>query len=425
MADEQLGALLRRLTLPIYLPAALYASGAAAIIPVIPLVGLQLGLDVPQVALLVTAAGLVAVAGPLPVGQVAARVGERTTLLLGGLVSIVAVTGCLVAALAGTRGPAPGWAAPLFCAGILVMTLGDLTWDLGRQTYLADEIPVQFRARAMTLFGGTMRVGRIIGPLVGAGVITVWGVASAFAVHLVAALVALGLMLRFIPPRVPVVHTRDATGPEPQPGRPDVLRPLLLVGGAVLVLTVARTNRDLLLPLIGQQFGHSEAVISLVFAAAAVVELAFILPAGSLMDHFGRAAVLVPCLALMDVGFWMAPLATSVAGFVGVSMVFAVGNGLGAGINKTLSADMTPVRNRAGWLGLWNSYTGSGALFGPGLVALATGVGGVVGASIVTGWATAAGAAWAMVWLPRLTPGRRRRASALSEDGDASGPGPR
>ena len=182
----------------------------------------------------------------------------------------------------------------------------------------------------------------------------------------------------------------------------------------MLVLTVARTNRDLLLPLIGQQFGHSEAVISLVFAAAAVVELAFILPAGSLMDRFGRAAVLVPCLALMGVGFWMAPLATSVAGFVGVSMVFAVGNGLGAGINKTLSADMTPVRNRAGWLGLWNSYTGSGALFGPGLVALATGVGGVVGASIVTGWATAAGAAWAMVWLPRLTPARRKRADGPS-----------
>lgn len=414
MADEQLGALLRRLTLPIYVPAALYASGAAAIIPVIPLVGLQLGLDVTQVALLVAVAGLVAVVGPLPVGQAAARVGERTTLLVGGLVSITAVTACLVAALAGTDGPVPAWAPPLFCAGILVMTLGDLTWDLGRQTYLADEIPVQFRARAMTLFGGTMRVGRIVGPLAGAGVITVWGVASAFVVHLAAALVALALMFRFIPPRVPVAHAPHAHEPDPAPRRRDVLRPLLLVGGAVLVLTVARTNRDLLLPLIGQQYGHSEAVISLVFAVAAVVELAFILPAGSLMDRFGRAAVLVPCLALMGVGFWMAPLAASVAGFVGVSLVFAVGNGLGAGINKTLSADMTPVRNRAGWLGLWNSYTGAGGLVGPAIVAAASGVAGVVTASIVTGWATAFGAAWAAVWLPRLTPGRRRRADGPS-----------
>lgn len=414
MADEQLGVLVRRLMLPIYVPAALYASGAAAIIPVIPLVGLGLGLDVTQVALLVTLAGLIAVLGPLPVGQAAARIGERTTLLLGGLVSITAVTGCLVAALAGTDGPVPAWAPPLFCAGILVMTLGDLTWDLGRQTYLADEIPLRFRARAMTLFGGTMRVGRIIGPLIGAGVITAWGVASAFAVHLVAAVAALALMLRFIPPRVPAPHPVDGAKPIPAPRRRDLLRPLLLVGAAVLVLTVARANRDLLLPLIGQQFGHSEAVISLTFAIAAVVELAFILPAGSLMDRFGRAAVLVPCLALMGVGFWMAPLAASVAGFVGTSLVFAVGNGLGAGINKTLSADMTPLRNRAGWLGLWNSYTGAGGLLGPAIVAATGGAAGVITASIVTGWVTAAGAAWALVWLPRLTPGRRSRAPRTS-----------
>ena len=59
------------------------------------------------------------------------------------------------------------------------------------------------------------------------------------------------------------------------------------------------------------------------------------------------------------------------SGFVVVSLVFAVGNGLGAGINKTLSADMTPTRNRAGWLGLWNSLTDAGALVGPALVAVA------------------------------------------------------
>ncbi len=60
---------------------------------------------------------------------------------------------------------------------ILLMSLGDLTWDLGRQTYIADEMPVHLRARAMSLFGGTMRVGRILGPLLGAGLIAVGGAA--------------------------------------------------------------------------------------------------------------------------------------------------------------------------------------------------------------------------------------------------------
>lgn len=408
MANQELTALLRRLVLPIYLPTALYASGAAAVVPVLPLVGLRLGLSVPQVALLVSAAGLLAVLGPLPTGQLVARIGERAALVAGGLVASAGVAACLVAALAGADGPPPAWAAPLFCAGIAVMTLGDLAWDLGRQTYLADEVPVHLRARAMTLFGGMIRVGRIIGPLLGAAVIIVAGAAAAFALHLAAALACVVLAAVSVPPSVPVHLRRAARDPGPAPSRLQVLAPLLLVSVAVLVLTIARTNRDLLLPLLGHTFGYSAAVVSLVFGAAALVELALILPAGSLMDRHGRAAVLVPCLAVLGCGFLLAPLAGTLTGFLAVSVLVAVGNGLGSGINKTLSADLTPARNRARWLGLWNSLTGAGGLVGPAVVATATSVAGVVAASLATGWVTLFGAAWALWWVPRLVPRPRR-----------------
>ena len=92
------------------------------------------------------------------------------------------------------------------------MNLGDLTWDLGRQTYIADEVPVHLRARAMSLFGGTMRVGRIVGPLLGAALITVAGPAAAFLVHLVAAVAGLVLIVIFIPPRLAVAR-RTARSP--------------------------------------------------------------------------------------------------------------------------------------------------------------------------------------------------------------------
>ncbi|HEY3338279.1 MAG TPA: MFS transporter [Propionicimonas sp.] len=407
MTTEELPALLRRLVLPVYLPTALYATGAAAIVPVVPLIGLDLGLNVPQVALLGTVAGLLTVIGPLPMGQLVARIGERAALVVGGLVSIVAIVGCLFAAWSDGTAAHPMWAPALFCASILVMNVGDITWDLGRQTYIADEIPVHLRARAMSLFGGTMRVGRIIGPLLGAVMITLAGPAAAFLVHLVAAIAGLVMIVIFIPPRLAPAPGDEAGESIEPPARGTVLRPLLLVGVAVVVLTTARTNRDLLLPLLGNEFGHPEAVISLVFAGAAVVELAFILPAGTLMDRFGRAAVLVPCLALMGVGYLLAPIAATVPGFIAISLIFAVGNGLGAGINKTLSADLTPSRNRAGWLGLWNSFTNAGALIGPALVAVA-GAATVVTASFATGWLSLAGAGWAAWWMPRFLPGRAR-----------------
>ena len=141
------------------------------------------------------------------------------------------------------------------------------------------------------------------------------------------------------------------------------------------------------------------------FAGAAVVELEFILPAGTVMDRFGRAAVLVPCLALMGLGYLLAPMAATVPGFIAISLVFAVGNGLGAGINKTLSADLTPSRNRASWLGLWNSFTNAGALIGPALVAV-SGAATVVTACFATGWLSLAGAGWAAWWMHRFMPGR-------------------
>ena len=408
MTTEELPALLRRLVLPVYLPTALYATGAAAIVPVLPLIGLYLGLNVPQVALLITVAGLLTVIAPLPIGQLVARIGERAALIVGGLISIGAIVGSLIAAWPDGSSATASWAPVLFCASILVMTLGDITWDLGRQTYIADEVPLHLRARAMSLFGGTLRVGRILGPLIGAVLITLAGPAAAFLVHLVAAIAGLMLITIFVPPRLAVPASSPGEEPADPPARGEVLRPLLLVGAAVLVLTLVRTNRDLLLPLLGNEFGHPEAVVSLVFAVAAVVELAFIVPAGTLMDRYGRAAVLVPCLALMGVGYLLGGLAATVAGLVAISLVFAVGNGLAAGINKTLSADLTPTRNRAGWLGLWNSFTGAGALIGPAIVALA-GATTVVTASLATGWISLAGAGWAAWWLPRFLPGRGSR----------------
>jgi len=404
LADAELRSLLRRLTLPIYLPAALYSSGAAAIIPVLPLVGLRLGLSIPQVALLVTVTGFVAVLGSLPVGRLVARIGERAALGAGGVVAGASVVACLVAVVAGDgRG---GLWAIVFCAAILLMTLGDLTWDLGRQTYIADEVPLAFRARAMTLFGGVMRVGRIVGPLLGAGAIALFGVAAAFVVHLVALAVSLVLIMLFVPPAAARRPHTDATVVTVPPARGDVLRPLLLVGVAPLILSAVRTNRDLLLPLLGNHFGHPESLIALVFAGTAVVELVFILPAGALMDRFGRAVVLVPCLVISGVSYLLSPLASSAAGLWAMGLIFAIGNGLGAGIVKTLSADVTPTLNRASWLGVYNSYVGAGSLIGPGIVAVATATAGVVTAGVLTGGLSLVGAAWAAWWVPRLIPRR-------------------
>lgn len=402
----ELGRLLRRLGPSIYLPSTVYSIGTAAVVPVVPLLGLQLGLSVTQVALVTTLAGVLTVVGPIPTGRLMSRIGERNGLIVGGLVAVLALAACLVAA--GRAAHPPAWAAPLFVAGILVLALADLTWDLGRQTYLADQIPAHLRARAMTLFGGSLRVGRVLGPLVGAVLLGVAGPSSVFVVHLVAALVCIVAVLLFIAPGTAAATGAVTEAIPPADRRGPVLRRILLVGLAVMVLAAGRTNRDLLLPLLGHEFGHSAQLVSLVFAVTSAVELALIWPAGALMERYGRLAVLAPCMIGMGLAFLGSPLAVTVGGFFAVGTLLAVANGLGAGINKTLSADLTPARNRASWMGLWNSLVGAGQLVGPGLISITTAVASVAAAGVATGVLSLVGAGWAILWLPRFVPRPRR-----------------
>jgi MFS family permease len=306
----------------------------------------------------------------------------------------------------------------LFVGAVLVMSSGDLMWDLGRQTYLADEVPVHLRARAMTLFGGMMRVGRIVGPLLGAGVIALFGAPAAFVLHLVGACLSLALVARFVTPHLlPAAGVGHASVPPPMRA---ALRPILLVGIAALILTAARTNRDLLLPLLGHFYGYHDSLISLVFAVSSLAELVLVLPAGSVMDRYGRAAVLVPCLAVMGVGFALTPIAGTAGGFFLFAALLALGNGLGAGINKTLSADVPPAVGRARWMGLCNSVSGAGGLVGPAMVTVIASVSTVVTASMATGALGLVGAGWAAWWLPRLVP-RTRRVTPPDRPGAASG----
>ena len=400
---------LRRLLLPIMLPTLLYATGAAAIIPVVPLVGLRLGLSVPQVALLSTAVGVVTMLGPVPTGQLMSRIGERLGLILGGGLAIIALLGCLWSAAQPERS-SPGPATGVFVASLLVLGLGDLTWDLGRQTYLADHVPHQARARVMTTFGGVLRVGRVIGPALGALVLSLTNIETVFVIHLVAAGLSILAVIVFVTPKLrgtdaPPSELIAPTAAE----RRTLLKPFVLIGSSITVLAAVRTNRDLLIPLLGHHFGYSPQIISLVFAISAVVEIALVVPAGSIMQRYGRLAVLLPCLFGAGLAFVLSPLAATVAGFVTVGVVLAVGNGLGAGINKTLSADLTPAHNRAAWMGWWNSMVGAGALIGPGLVALITAATSVVGAGVATGVLALAGGVWARFWGPRYLPNRPPR----------------
>ncbi|WP_377644705.1 MFS transporter [Oryzobacter terrae] len=387
---------LRRIAVPAFGPSIIWSVGAGAVLPVIALSARDLGASVGLAALFVGLGTLSEFVSAVPAGVVVERIGERRALVLAGVADAAA---CLLALLAPS----------LWVLGLAVVLTGPsgAVFLLARQSYLTGAAPVHLRARAMSTLGGVTRIGLLVGPLIGAPVVAQWGPRSAFSIAVVA-----GLLAAAVAWGAGDLGARGSGGPasERMPVVEVVRRHrhvLLTVGLGVLAIGLARSARVVVVPLWAEHVGLTAAQTSLVFAAAAFVEVVLFWPAGTVMDRHGRVWVAVPVAALVGLGLVVLPLTTTLAGVAVVALLMGVGNGLGSGIVMTLGADAAPAVGRAPFLGLWRllSLVGhNGASVVVGAVAAVASIG---TASVVVGALALAGGAWLWRWLPEFDPRRR------------------
>ncbi len=407
---------LRRLALPVYLPTILGIAGSSAFLPVLPVIAVRLGFSVPGAAALGIIHGVFAFLGPIPVARAIALLGDRRLITVAGLLQALAgiVLGVMLTRSldAGTPNARDRL---LLVLGVVVISAGTVIWNVGRQAFLAQALPPLMRARAMTTLGGALRVGQVIGPLLGAMVIatghTGWVLFLYAGMSLLAAILvaasmrtpaisddsgpvpgqaaAAGSEQATAPASAPTSETAPASAPTPEP---DELAPQpagadrahwrtqLRIALGLIPLMIARVNRPIVVPLLGLAVGLDESAISLMFGVAAVLEILLFIPAGVIMDRYGRAACAVPCLLGVGAGFamlaplgWGAEPSPEPAGWVfpfmlAAMLVMAVGNGLGSGIQMTLSVDLARPEHRTRDLGRWNTFMGAAPLGAPLLV---------------------------------------------------------
>lgn len=382
---------LRDVALAAYGPTIVNAIGHGAVLPILALRGRELGADLSTAAFLVALVGIGQLLGSLPAGALVARIGERRTLVYGGLAEAALM---LVASASGS----------LVVLGVAV-TLSGVTWAgflLARQGYVLDVVPTSHRARALSALGGAHRVGVLVGPLLGAGVIHLAGLRWVFALAAGFSLLSAALAWR-VPD--PGEETRRAAGAAGHLRVSAVLkahrRTLLTLGTVVVVIGASRSVRFGLLPLWADHVGLAASTTSLIFALAAAVDIAFFFPGGWLMDTRGRTVVAVPVVASVAVAALLLPLtdaAWSVALVVGL---IALGNGLGSGIVMTLGADAAPTDGRAQFLGGWRLCGDIGNTAGPLLVGAVAAVAPLATASVAIGLLMAGGTAWVGYWVRR------------------------
>ncbi len=421
-APDSIRRVLWRFAPVIYGPTVLFALGEGAVIPLLPVFAARLGADVPTAALVASALVVGQLCGNIPAGWAVARIGERLTMAIGGAIAMLGVAGLALA---------PNLA--LLAASVFVIGLCAAAFGLARHSFMTTRVPLAFRARALSLLGGTFRLGMFVGPFIAAALLALFGDEHSTVWFFGACLVATLVLVLWgpdpetdatvAPPHVDVnadaPSAEDSgepvTGSIPTTERVGVFRTMWRFRGvlgrlglAAASLSAVRSARQVVLPLWGVSIGLDAQTIALVVGISGAIDFALFYASGQVMDRFGRLWAALPAMILMGGGFvalsFTHDLPQAAMWFAMFAAVLGVGNGLSSGILLTLGADVAPPADPAPFLGSWRTLSDAGGAVAPLLLSalaaafslsVATGAMGIIGL---------AGAAAFVRWVPRFVP---------------------
>ncbi|WP_439902290.1 MFS transporter [Microbacterium azadirachtae] len=402
----------------VYLPTLLFSLGEGAVVPLIPVIAASRGATLASAGLIASALVVGQLCGNIPAGWLVSRVGERYTMVIAGVLSLIGV-------IAGALAPS----LVVFTVAVFVVGMSAAAFGLARHAFMTTRVPVEFRARALSLLGGSFRAGMFVGPFLAAVLLGVFHTENAALWFFSVCLVALVLLVLLGPDpeaqaaaadREPteVEDTGEAvSGSIPTLERAGVFRTmwrnrgvLSRLGLAAASLSAVRSARQVVLPLWGVSIGLDASTIALVVGVSGAIDFALFYASGQVMDRFGRLWAALPAMVLMGLGFLTLSLThdadTRVLWFGMIAAVLGVGNGLSSGILLTLGADVAPQSEPAAFLGSWRTLTDAGGAVAPLLFSGIAAISSLAIGAAAMGAIGILGAVGFLRFIPRFVPRR-------------------
>lgn len=394
---------LRPLWLQVYLPNLVIATGEGAMLPIL----IYAARDVhasPAVATAVVAInGFGTLLFDLPAGRIVARFGEWRAGWIAAILMCAGIAGCLAAT-----------SVLVLAVSVFVQAAGWAVWSLVRMTHLSRITPAFARGRALSLFGGVIRTGNVLGPFLFVSVASSNDTNPGFVIYLAAVVVGFGWM----------VVARDRGDQAQADARSEPVHPLTVLrdhrrgfatsGVAALGISLLRGSRTAMVPLWAAHIGLDSSTAATIYAYSSLIELAFFYPAGVVSDRWGRRSVALPCILLLSAGHLLLPLSHSFSTLLLVALLLGFGNAAGSGIVMTLGADLTPDLGRASFLAVWRTFSDGGTAAGPLVDTAVIGAASIALAGPVVGMVGLLCAGVVAFWLPEphhLAASARRRAT--------------
>lgn len=381
---------------PVYVPTVVYAMGSSILAPAGVLLALQVGASSAVVVGMTTWLGAFAILAALLSGYAVGWWGENRSVGVISLLTAIALVG--VAVIIG-QFPANGlwW----LIAGLMVADIADAIWSIARQSLVADLAPKAHRGLAVNLYGAAQRLGRVVGPMVVALIARVAALEVALVVAAGIMVLSAWLLIRARPETLTSTCTTRATADDaPTSGW---IKPFILLGIGVMVLAGLRAVKDSLIPLWAADVIHLDpATVALVMGLVSAMELVLFLPAGLALDRVGRGPVSFTALFLIGLGLALLPLRIEFSWLLACAGLVGLGNGVGAGIIKTLGVDLAPQQGRERFLGYWQTVATTGSFLGPAAATAITAMAGLGLGLSTLGVTGMVAAVWMVWWTPRV-----------------------
>ena len=226
------------------------------------------------------------------------------------------------------------------------------------------------RGRAVAMRNSSMRLGQLIGPVLGGVIAVTWGLPQVFVVNGVSKFLVMFITLYMIGETRPTRERRPTA--ERTTLSADLLPIVMSRAFIALALTtiaatlIGQSMVQAMFPIAGKiEAGLIESEIGLLITVAGIITLLGSFPNGILVDRFGRKTSLVPGL-LIAAG--AATLLSTMDGFGSALLGMAV---LGLAIAMTMGStqafamDLAPEDKRGAFLGVWASFQSFGSAVGP------------------------------------------------------------